>query len=393
VVRVFQDKPYLLRRSRGFVPAPINLFREMPAILAAGGEQKNTFCLTRGRLAFMSPHIGDLENMSTYQSYMEAIAHYQKLFDISPEAVAYDLHPEYLATKYALKLNIPHIGVQHHHAHIAAVLAEHGLSEQVIGVALDGTGYGTDGNLWGGEFLVADCCDFIRMAHFKYLPLPGGAKAIKEPWRLAAWMLYTIYGSKLSGLALPFVQALPTEWQLVVEAAIKGINAPLSSGAGRLFDIGAALLGLRSTINYEGQAAIELELAAAKTVGEVLPYDIERGSIDIIDFMPTFMAMTDGLIKGTRPDYLAASFHTTLAMAVVDTVQRISSTTGLNRVALSGGVWQNITLLTLVVRMLEKAGLKVYLHQRVPSNDGGLALGQAVIAGEKMRRGVEATCV
>ncbi|MEN6413903.1 MAG: carbamoyltransferase HypF [Veillonellales bacterium] len=385
VLRVVKDKPYMLRRSRGFAPAPVALAGEYPCVLAVGGELKNTFCLTRGRQAFLSAHIGDLENLATYQSYCQSIAHYQKLFDIRPEMVAYDLHPDYLATKYALSLELPGIGVQHHHAHIVSVLAEYGINEPVIGVALDGTGYGTDGNLWGGEFLLADCRQFVRLGHCRYLHLPGGEKAIREPWRLAVWLLYELYGKEFVRWQLPLAGRLPTGWELLVSATAQGINAPLSSGVGRLFDAAAALLGLRSVIHYEGQAAVELEQAAERQAGTVLPYDIQEGQPKILDFRPVFAAMVEKLRQGKSSGELAAAFHTTLAAAVVDMVGRISRDTGIRRVALSGGVWQNMTLLNQVIRMLQQNKLMVYIHRQVPSNDGGLALGQAIIAGEKIK--------
>ncbi len=380
VARVVFGKPYVLRRSRGYVPSPLSFNLEAPPVLAVGGELKNTFCLTRRRQAFMSSHIGDLENMATYQSYVENIEHLKRLIDVEPQVVAYDLHPEYLATQYALEQDLPKIGVQHHHAHIAAVLAEHGMNETVIGIAFDGTGYGTDGQLWGGEFLLADLKTFTRAAHCRYLRLPGGEKAIREPWRQGAWVLYELYGQDLSGLNIPFTATLPANWELSVQAAVKGINSPLSSGAGRLFDAAAAVLGLRNSINYEGQAAIELELACAGQSGAVLPYHIVEKSPRILDFRPAFAAMVDGLRNGANRAYLAACFHTTLAAAVADMARRLKSDTGICKAALSGGVWQNMTLLHQVVRMLRNDGFGVYLHRRVPPNDGGLALGQAAVA-------------
>ncbi|SDF68453.1 carbamoyltransferase HypF [Sporolituus thermophilus] len=385
VARIVRGRPYFLRRSRGYVPSPLALARPQVPVLACGGELKNTFCLTRDKLAFMSAHIGDLENMATFAAYTDAIAHYQRLFDVRPAVVAYDLHPEYLSTKYALSRPEPKIGVQHHHAHIAAVLAEHGRYEKVIGVAFDGTGYGPDGHLWGGEFLVADCRDYVRVAHCRYMPLPGGAKAIKEPWRLAAWVLYKLYGRDAAGLNIPFVRTLPPEWELVVQAAEKGLNAPLSSGAGRLFDAAAALLGIRGRINYEGQAAVELELAAAGRTAVPLPYEIKDRAPAVLDFYPAFAALTERLARGASVADLAAAFHATVAAATVDMVGRISRATGIRTVALSGGVFQNITLLEQIVGMLEQQGLTVLLHCQVPPNDGGLALGQAVIAGERSR--------
>ena len=386
VVRVVMDKPYLLRRSRGFTPAPIKLSREIGSILAVGGEVKNVFCLTQGQFVFMSPHIGDLENLVTYTAYMASIAHFEKLFALQPQAVAYDLHPDYLATKYALTLPIPQVGVQHHHAHIASVLAEHGLDGKVIGVAFDGTGYGTDGTLWGGEFLVADCLEFVRVGHCQYLPLPGGAKAIKEPWRLAAWVLYNLYGKEFANFDIKLSRNLPKAWPLLMDATTKGINAPLSSSAGRLFDVAAGILGLGSVIHYEGQAAVELELAAQGVHGQLLPYKISQDHSRILDFMPTFAALTEAVRQGASVNFLAACFHVTVAQAVVEMVHLIRQDTGLKTVALSGGVWQNKILLEKVVGMLQQDGFKVYSNQRVPLNDGGLALGQAIVAGARIMR-------
>jgi hydrogenase maturation protein HypF len=386
VVRMVGNQRQILRRSRGFSPKPIKISQEIPSVLAVGGEVKNTFCLTRGSLAFMSCHIGDLENLTTYQTYLAAIGHYEKLFAIKPSLIAYDLHPEYLATKYALELDIPQVGVQHHHAHIASVLAEHGIDEQVIGVAFDGTGYGTDGALWGGEFLVADCREFIRLGHCKYLPLPGGAKAIKEPWRLAAWVLYNLYGQEFAAFDLELTRRLPSGWQLMMEATCKGINAPFTSSAGRLFDIAAGILGICHTIHYEGQGAIELEWAGQKQWGQVLPYAIAQGSPYVLDFMPTFAAMTEALRRGSKEDFLAACFHATIADATVAMVKKIKQDTGIRKVALSGGVWQNMTILKKVVGMLQQEGLHVYTNQLVPPNDGGLALGQAAVAGTCIRK-------
>lgn len=384
VVRLVLDKQYILRRSRGFAPAPIRLSREVPPILAVGPEVKNAFCLTQGQFAFMSPHIGDLENLSIYTGYLQTIDHYKKLFNLEPEVVAYDLHPEYLATKYALTLELPKVGVQHHHAHIASVLAEHGLYEKVIGVAFDGTGYGGDGTLWGGEFLIADGFDFVRMGHCQYLPLPGGAKAIKEPWRLAAWVLYNLYGRDFANFNMPLSCKLSQGWELMIDATAKGINAPLTSSAGRLFDVAASILGLGTVIHYEGQAAVELELAAQKAHGRPLPYVISEGQPRILDFMPTFASLVESVRRGENINFLAACFHNTVAHAVAQMISLISRDTGLKKVALSGGVWQNKILLIEVVGMLQQAGFKIYTNQQVPLNDGGLALGQALVAGTRI---------
>lgn len=381
VVRLFKKEPYLLRRSRGLAPAPIHLAKAGPMVLACGGEAKNTFCLTKSDAAFLSAHIGDLENRETMDSYAEAIAHYGRLFDIKPELIAYDLHPEYLSTKYAKQLELPQIGVQHHHAHIASVLAEHNIHEPVIGVAFDGTGYGEDGKLWGGEFLLADCQAYKRLAHCAYLPLPGGEKAVREPWRQAMWVMQNLYGDRFLDKQTAFTKALPNGWELLLQATAKGLNAPLTSSAGRLFDTAAALIGLRQYNHYEGQAAVELELAAADTIGRALPYEITAGNT--IDFRPTFAAMIENINRVSRAE-LAAGFHTTMAIAIHEMVQRLSSLTGVRKVALSGGVFQNMTLLRQVYNLLEKDFI-VLLNRKVPPNDGGLALGQAVIARERGR--------
>ncbi len=384
VARVFAGRPYILRRSRGFAPAPLRLKAPGPAVLACGGELKNAFCLTRGDLAFMSAHVGDLENMATYNAYRDAIAHYQRLFAVAPEVAAHDLHPDYLATRYAMECGLPRIAVQHHHAHIAAVLAEHGEAGPVLGVAFDGTGYGDDGTLWGGEFLLADLRGYTRLAHLACLPLPGGERAIREPWRLAVWVLHDLYGADFVNKNLPFVRSLPSGWELLLAAAAKGLNAPLSSGAGRLFDAAAALLGVRGAINYEGQAAVELELAAVGRRGRVLPYEVIAGEPARIDFRPAFAAMVAKLERGTPVAELAADFHATLADAVVAMLRALAAATGVGKVALSGGVFQNVTLLGQVAGLLEK-DFTVLFHRRVPANDGGLALGQAAVAIERSR--------
>lgn len=383
VLRVFAGAPYMLRRSRGYVPAPIEVAWDLPPLLATGGELKNTFCLTRGRQAFLGPHMGDLENQPTYESYRAAIEHYCRLFAIEPAMVAYDLHPEYLSTKYALELELPKVGIQHHHAHIAAVMAEHGLDEPVIGVAFDGTGYGDDGRLWGGEFLLADYSGYRRLGHCRYLPLPGGAQAVREPWRLGAWMLRELYGDNLPDLGIAFTDHLPPGWQLALEAAARGLNAPLTSSVGRLFDAAAAILGVRNAIHYEGQAAIELERLASGHPGTLWHYDISGSEPAVLDFAPAFASLTAGLRSGQSASYLAASFHTTLAHASVDMIRRIKQLTGVTKVALSGGVFQNVTLLTQIAELLARENVSLYLHRQVPPNDGGISLGQAIICGKR----------
>ncbi|MCX7780470.1 MAG: carbamoyltransferase HypF [Negativicutes bacterium] len=380
VARIVRGLPYLLRRSRGYVPVPVALERPVPPLLACGGELKSTFCLAAGRQAFLSAHIGDLENKETFDYYTGSIDHYRQLLNITPELVACDLHPEYFSTRYAQSLPLPKLAVQHHHAHIASVMAEHRLAGPVIGVAFDGTGYGTDGALWGGEFLVADYRQFTRAAHCRYLPLPGGAKAIREPWRLALWLLCELSGPDLINADPAFVNALPPDWPIILRAATKGINSPLTSSAGRLFDAAAALLGIRRVSRYEGQAAIELELAAGTASGALLPYTLTKGHPYQLDFLPAFAALLARGRQGFDRGFWAASFHTTMAAAIVETVRAISADTGIRTAALSGGVFQNLRLLEETIALLERHGFTVYLHRQVPPNDGGLALGQAAIA-------------
>jgi len=385
VVRIFQDSPYIFRRSRGYTPLPVRLGHAAVPVLACGGELKNTFCLTHGHQAFVSAHIGDLENLSTYQYFIDSINHYENLLNIRPEVIAYDLHPEYLSTKYAKSINLPQIGIQHHHAHTVSVMAEYGLYERVIGVSFDGTGYGTDGAIWGGEFLIADCREFSRAAHFRYLPMPGASKAIKQPWRLAAWILCELYGENFIEKPIPFVGCLPPEWPTVIKAARQGINTPLTSSAGRLFDAAAALLSIRQSINYEGQAAVDLELAAGKCKGKILPYEILEGTSRQLNLLPAFAALVDLQCRGEDIGFLAASFHTTLAHATADMLKRIQADTAIRKVALSGGVFQNLRLLSELTGLLEENQFAVFRHCQVPTNDGGLSLGQAVIASERCK--------
>lgn len=379
VMRMVQGAPYLMRRSRGMAPAPIRLAEKSISVLACGAEMKNTFCLTKGSAAFVSEHIGDLANQVTFRSYTGIIEHYKRLFEIEPQLLACDMHPGYLSTQYAHDLSsavLPLVAVQHHHAHIASVLAEHGEMDKVIGVAFDGTGYGDDACIWGGEFLFADCKSYERFGHFSYLPLPGGEKAAREPWRQALWVLYLLYGDDLAEHQPEFVHTLPKNWQLLVQATKAGLNAPLSSSAGRLFDTAGSLLGIRNINHYEGQSAIELERLAAGTLGDVLPYEITEKNE--IDFLPVFRALVENQTQRTRAE-LAMSFHETMAAAIVEMVQRMSRITGIKKVALSGGVFQNKTLLDCVAARLPDE-YSMLLNRKVPPNDGGLSLGQAAVA-------------
>ena len=392
VVRMAAGGRMILRRSRGFAPTPVALpFDSKISVLAGGAELKSTFCLTRGREAFLSEHIGDLTNAKVRASYEGTIAHYERLFDVHPQLLVADLHPNYLSTRYlearAAAEGIPLVRVQHHHAHIAAVLAEHGCTERVLGAAFDGTGYGDDGRAWGGEFLAADLSGYERLGHFAYMPLPGGDKAAAEPWRLALWTLYGVHGKKLKKKCPGFAAQLPPGWQLLMQATAAGVNAPLTSSVGRLFDAAAALLGITYVNTYEGQAAIELEQCArrAQRRGRVLRYALrgadERGAPLTIDFMPVLRTIADEAEQLSDEERAgrALDFHVTLAAATCDLLDRLSRETGLRTVALSGGVFQNALLLELLLAQIGES-YRVLLGHHVPPNDGGVAYGQAAVA-------------
>jgi hydrogenase maturation protein HypF len=392
VARVFGGEPRLVRRSRGYVPEPISVSRGFPRpVLACGAELKNTFCLAKDRHAFVSHHIGDLENVETLRSFTDGIEHFRRLFDVDPQVVAHDLHPEYLSTKYALELaddGLPLQAVQHHHAHIASCLADNGADGPVIGVAFDGTGYGTDGTIWGGEFLIADLATFERGGHLAPVPMPGGAAAIRQPWRMAAAYLDD------DGLGdLDVMRRNEASWRAVVAMARRGINSPLTSSAGRLFDAAAAILGVRDAINYEGQAAVELEqLAAAGETGagEGGAYlaSIEPDHPFRILGFDLVHAVIDDLGAGTPREVIAARFHHGVAALIEAGCLLMRERHGLGTVALSGGVFQNLLLLRAAVTRLQACGFRVLLHSRIPCNDGGISLGQAVVAAARDRLAV-----
>jgi hydrogenase maturation protein HypF len=389
VVRAHHGRETLIRRSRGYVPEPVSVGAPFPRpVLACGAELKNTFCLGKDRRAFVSHHIGDLENAETLRSFTEGIAHFRRLFDIRPQVVAYDLHPEYLSTKYALDLDdVEHRGVQHHHAHIASCLADNGEAGPVIGVAFDGTGYGTDGTLWGGEFLVADTAGFERGGHLAPVPMPGGTTAIRQPWRMAAAYLAAAYpGGPPGGLAV--MARHERDWPAVVQVAAKRLNAPLSSSAGRLFDAVAALVGVRDAINYEGQAAVELEQLADPAETGTYRAEIAARQPFCIEGAGLVRAVTADLLAGVAPSVVAGRFHNGVAALIEDGCVLLRERHGLGTVALSGGVFQNLILTRRVTARLAARGFRVLVHSWVPCNDGGISLGQAVVAGAQDRAGV-----
>jgi hydrogenase maturation protein HypF len=399
VIRIAAGGEQIFRRARSYAPEPILMSFDFPLpLLACGGHLKNTFCLGKGRQAFVSHHIGDLENMVTLISFREGIEHFQHIFDIHPEVVVYDLHPEYLATKYALDTNIPQkIGVQHHHAHIASVLAEHGLQEPVIGIAADGTGYGTDGAVWGCEVMVADLLGFERLAHLDYVPLPGGEQAVRQPWRMAAVYLAQAYDKDFLGLDVPFVQQLDrSKWHVLAQMIACDINCPPTSSLGRLFDAVAALVGLSSEVLYEGQAAIELEMLArehekgtCKGQSVIYPFLIKmRDNMPArLDVAPMFRAIVNNIQEGVPTSEIADRFHRSIAELLATVCSGTRKLTGLDIVALSGGVFQNRLLLEQLVKRLEELAFRVYINRRVPPNDGGISFGQIAVAAAQLQKG------
>jgi len=386
VVRTYPGGLVPLRRSRGASPAPVELPSPAPRpVLACGAELKNTFCLAKGRHAFLSPHIGDLKNAETLRSYACGIAHFSRLFDVVPAVVAHDLHPDYLSTTYARELEgVAAVGVQHHHAHIAACLADNGYAGPVVGVAFDGLGYGTDGTIWGGELLIADLLDFRRVDHLTPVPMPGGPAAVREPWRMAAAYLDHVCGDDIHGLAVVRRQA--ARWADVVRLSRTGLASPLTSSAGRLFDAVAAIVGLRDAVTYEGQAAVELEQLSAAGCRDAYPVPAGAGLRGAT--RPLVWAVVDDVRRGAPPDVVAVRFHNGLADATVAAARDAASEEGLSVVALSGGVFQNVVLLQRVLSGLAAAGLRVLVHRQVPPNDGGLCLGQAAVAAARDRAGL-----
>jgi hydrogenase maturation protein HypF len=382
VTRVAAAGEQIIRRARGAAPAPITLDLTFDHhVLACGAHLKNTFCLAKQNQAFLSHHIGDLENLETLESFHEGIAHFQRLFDIAPEVVAYDLHPEYLATKAALAMPIPtKIAVQHHHAHIASVLAEHGVTEPVIGIAADGTGYGSDGTIWGGEIMIADLAGFSRVGHLTPIPLPGGDQAVRQPWRVALAYLDQIYGDATSKLDLPMLDTIPlAEQQLVRQLIRRRVNALQTTSMGRLFDAVAALLGIRTHAYYEGQAAIELEALAIPS-DDPYPFDLHDGDPFQIDLRQTLQALIADRQQQISIGVIAGRFHMSVIMALTTACLQVRATTGISTVALSGGVFQNRLLLEGLITQLHTQQFRPLINRRVPPNDGGISLGQAAIA-------------
>ena len=391
IAKVEEGRTKVLRRARGLAPDPIDLGEDMEEIFAAGALLKNTFCLTKGRNAIVSQHIGDLENVQALEFYEETLRNLKNTFRAEPVAVAHDMHPDYLSTRFALdyareKGIAPEriIAVQHHHAHIASAMAEHNLSGEVIGISFDGTGFGTDGKIWGGEFLAASRRAFRRAAHLKYMRLPGGDMAIREPWRTAVSCLIDACGD--IGALRGFKERIGPNADVVAAMVQKDINSPLTSSMGRLFDAVASIAGIRDEITFEAEAAIELE-NIAQTGAEAQPYQfiVKGGSPAQIDAAPMIRNIVDDVNGGVPKAVIAGRFHATVAELALKIAESIRKETGLERAVLSGGVFQNRLLFAMTNERLLNAGFKVYSQERLPANDGGISLGQAAVAWERIK--------
>jgi len=381
VLRIARGRPRQIRRSRGYVPVPIFLRKSVPEVLALGGELKGTICLTKENRAFVGQHLGDLENLETLEFLEETVDHLQRILEVRPSLLVHDLHPDYLSTQVAeAQDELPTLAVQHHHAHVVSCMAEHGLKGKILGLALDGTGYGEDGTVWGGEILVADEKFYKRVAHFEYVPMPGGAKAIKEPWRMAVAYLWATFGEEVFQEELP----LSRKWdrgqiEVLVHMMQRGLNSPLTSSCGRLFDGVAALAGLRDRIAYEGQAAIELEQWMEPTT-ERYQYEFrEVGGKLLLSPTAIFRQVYEDAVSGVEPPLISGKFHQTLVEMFAEVSLNLCQLHELNRVVCSGGVFQNVFLLEKLEKKLAGSGVEVYTPELIPANDACISLGQAVI--------------
>lgn len=390
IIKIVDHVPRQIRRSRGFVPVPIFLPRDMsgmPPVLAVGAELKNTLCLTKENRVFLSQHVGDMDNMETFDFFHLTITHLMRILEIRPHILAHDLHPDYLSSRFAREQgDYPTMAVQHHHAHVVSCLAEHGEKGPVIGLALDGTGFGADGHLWGGEVLLADLTSYRRAACLEYVALPGGDSAIRFPWRMALSYLYKAYGDDLLNLPIPFIHALePEEAGIIIRMVERHVHSPMTSSCGRLFDAVSALIGLRHRTAYEGQAAIELEMCQDLRENGAYPWRMEeQDHLLRLKTLEIIRGIVEDIKKGIGRGILSRRFHNTLIGMYTETCRILRDRTGMETVAMSGGAFQNTTLLTGLTKALSSEGFRILTQKIVPSNDGGISLGQAVCAG--MRR-------
>lgn len=387
VARVQRGTRLLIRRARGFAPAPILLKDGGPIVLGVGAELRNTICLLRGKEAFLSQHIGDVGNFHTLQYFEKVTEHLKRILEIEPEVIAHDLHPDYFSTRYAQdRAGVRLIGVQHHHAHIAGCLAERQTDEEVIGLSFDGTGYGTDGKIWGGEFLVANIANFRRVGHFKYVPMPGGDAAVVNPPRMAVSFLLDAFGGDLDGVGIPMLEQFePKDLALLRKMVQSRINAPETSSLGRLFDAVSGMLGVCRRASYEGQPAIELEAVADESCTGAYDFAIAAdATASQVDMAPAIRQIVKDIRDGVGPPIVSAKFHNAVANASLAMCLRIREKYPLRKVALSGGVFQNLLLAERLSGELTQNGFEVLQHREAPPNDGGLSLGQAVVARTRM---------
>ncbi len=379
VVRSTGRGPMLVRRSRGYVPDSLALPVSGPPLLACGAELKSTFCVAKGESAWVGHHIGDLRNWETLSSFTDGVEHFERLFAVRPELVVHDLHPDYLSTGYALRREgVAHVGVQHHHAHLAACLAEHGETGPAVGAIYDGTGYGTDGTAWGGELLAGDLTGFERAGMLLPVRLPGGDRAAAEPWRMAcAWLALVLDGEPPRPGTVDVDDA---RWQAVAEMSVKGTASPLTTSAGRLFDAVAALCALRTTVTYEGQAAVELEAAIDPDEKGAYEIALEGTEPLMLDARACVAEVLADVERGAPVGVVSARFHNAVATATAAALERVAGARGLDLVVLSGGVFQNRALLERTSALAERAGLRVLTPAALPPNDGGISFGQAAVA-------------
>jgi hydrogenase maturation protein HypF len=392
VTQVVCDRDLVLRRARGYAPLPVHANYPLPCVLAVGAHMKNSVALSVGKEIFLSQHIGDLETREAFSAFRRTVVDLPQLYEAEIDAIACDMHPEYLSTKQAAGMRAPLYQVQHHFAHVVACMAENELEDPVLGVSWDGTGYGPDGTIWGGEFLLTEEGSFQRVAHLRQFRLPGGDAAVKEPRRTALGVLYEIWGDKVisDGRLLPATTFSDPELVVLQKMLRQGINSPFTSSAGRLFDAVASILGLKQRVTFEGQAAMELEFSIHPGVEEVYPFELTDGSPCLVDWRPMIPEILIDLQKGQPVGDISAKFHNTLVEAIVAIARRIEEP----RIVLTGGCFQNRYLIERSVRRLSETGFKPYWHQRVPPNDGGIALGQVVAAARsrlvnKRMKGVE----
>ncbi|MFH0864645.1 MAG: carbamoyltransferase HypF [Bacteroidota bacterium] len=382
VIFIANEKERIIRRSRGYVPNPVRLGFNAEGIFAAGAELKNCFCFGKGNQAILSQHIGDLKNLESYEFYKETVNQFKKLFRVKPILAVGDMHPDYLSTRYVNEMDVPKMFVQHHHAHVASCMAEHGLNEKVIGVSFDGTGYGDDGNIWGGEFFICDFKEYERISHFEYVPIPGGDRVSEEPWRMAVSYLYKVYGKNFQTLNLPFLKNISEKKNsLLIQAIDKKLNCPLTSSAGRLFDAVAAITGICVNNGFEAEAPMRLESIIDEKIPEKYPYEIG----DTICFDQTINNIVDDVLNNVEQPVISAKFHNTIIDVVISVVCHVGTKSGIDKAVLSGGVFQNRYLLAKTEEGLKEKNFNVYTHIKVPSNDGGLSLGQLAIAVAKIK--------